>query len=124
MGGGGVGVGVGGGGVGGGVTLLTVTVALVLAVPPAPVQAKEYAEVTVRLPVGLVPEVLLAPLQAPEAVQEVALVLLQDRLLLAPLFIVVGLALKETVGGLVPVDTFRVVLLADSLAELSIADTA
>lgn len=42
---------------------------------------------------------VLAPVQAPEAVQDVALAELQDRVLLAPEAIDVGLADRETVGA-------------------------
>lgn len=48
------------------------------------------------------PEVASEPLQAPEAVQEVALVLLQLRVLEEPLVIVEGEAEIETVGAGVP----------------------
>jgi hypothetical protein len=67
-----------------------------------------------------VPEVDLEPLQAPLAVQLVALVEVQVRLELAPLLILVGLAFISTVGGLALVVTDRAgVLLADSLPALS-----
>ncbi len=46
-----------------------------------------------------VPFVACAPLHAPEAVQEVALVDDQDSVALAPLAMVLGLALKLTVGA-------------------------
>lgn len=45
------------------------------------------------------PEVALLPLQAPEALQEVAFVEPQDRVLLEPEVMVVGLADRETVGA-------------------------
>jgi len=45
------------------------------------------------------PLVALLPLQAPEAVQEVALSEDQDRVELLPLAMVLGLALKLTVGA-------------------------
>ena len=44
------------------------------------------------------PEILLAPDQAPEAVQEVALLDDQARVDALPLLIVLGLALRLTVG--------------------------
>jgi hypothetical protein len=49
-----------------------------------------------------VPEVALLPLQAPEAVQEVALVEDQLRVELEPEDIEVGLAVRESVGGVGP----------------------
>ena len=61
----------------------------------------------------------MVPLQAPEAVQAVALVLLQDRVLDSPSLIVEGLALKETVGGVLPVETFRALDWAETLPALS-----
>ena len=51
------------------------------------------------VPVPAVPEVDLAPVQAPDAVHDVALVELHDRVLDEPEFIDVGEALKLTVGG-------------------------
>jgi hypothetical protein len=66
------------------------------------------------------PDVALLPLQALEAVQDVALVELQDRVEEPPLLMVVGLAFMSTVGGLALVVTDRGgVLLADSLPALS-----
>lgn len=44
------------------------------------------------------PLIAIAPLQAPEAVQDVALLTDQLNVELAPLLIVVGLALKAMVG--------------------------
>jgi hypothetical protein len=52
--------------------IVTVAVATLL-VPPAPVQANEYDVVAVRGPVFWLPPAASAPLQPPEAVQEVAL---------------------------------------------------
>jgi hypothetical protein len=45
------------------------------------------------------------PLQAPEAVHEVALLEDQANVELPPLDTLVGLALKETLGGVVETDT-------------------
>jgi hypothetical protein len=52
----------------------------------------------VTAPVDCDPEILLAPDQAPEAVQEVALLDDQVRVDALPLLIVLGLALRLTVG--------------------------
>jgi hypothetical protein len=54
--------------------------------------------VAVSAPVEALPLVDLAPLQPPEAVQEVALVELQTSMLAVPVPIVIGLALSATVG--------------------------
>jgi hypothetical protein len=84
--------------VSGGGAALTLTVALLLALPPEPLQDKLYVEVDVGLTLWL-PEVALAPLQAPEALQEVALAELQDSVDEEPEVIEEGLAERETVGG-------------------------
>jgi hypothetical protein len=63
------------------------------------VHVRVKVEVALKAPVEAVPEVALAPLQAPLAVQDVALVELQVSVLLAPEATVVGLALKDTVGA-------------------------
>jgi hypothetical protein len=108
-----------GAGAGGGVAVVTVTVVLALAAPPAPVQERlkvllEFIEIT------WVPLVALVPLQAPLAVQVVALVELQLIVELDPALMVVGLAEIETVGaGLVLVVTDRAVLWLLSLPALS-----
>jgi len=52
----------------------------------------------VTAPVDCDPEILFAPDQAPEAVQEVALLDDQVRVDALPLLIVLGLALRLTVG--------------------------
>jgi hypothetical protein len=108
-----------GAGAGGGVAVVTVTVVLALAAPPAPVQERlkvllEFIEIT------CVPLVALVPLQAPLAVQVVALVELQLIVELDPALMVVGLAEIETVGaGLVLVVTDNAVLWLLSLPALS-----
>ena len=56
---------------------LAVTVALALALPPVPLQLNVKLEVWLRAPVDLEPVAAWAPLQAPEALQLVALVELQ-----------------------------------------------
>lgn len=77
---------------------VTVTVVDAWLVPPAPVQLSVKVVLTVRLPVLAVPLVACAPLQPPEAVQPVALVL--DQLICAALPVVteVGVVLMVTVG--------------------------
>jgi hypothetical protein len=116
---GGAGGGVGGGGGGGGVGVLTVMVVLALALPPVPLQARLYVEVAVRLPVVWLPFVVLVPLQAPLALQEVALLLLQVRVAALPEVRVDGEALKDAVGASELVVTLRAELWADSLPVLS-----
>lgn len=61
----------------------------------------------------------LVPLQAPVALQVVALLLLQVRVLAVPEVRVVGEALRETVGANALVVTLRAELWADSLPVLS-----
>jgi hypothetical protein len=55
--------------------------------------------VALKAPVAFVPLVATAPVQPPEAVQEVALVETQVRVEPAPLATLVGLALSVTLGG-------------------------
>ncbi len=88
-----------GGGGGGGVDGFTVTVVLALPDPPLPLQARLKVEVMVSGPVDSEPLVALLPLQAPEALQLVALVLLQVKVLDSPLLIVAGEAERLTVGA-------------------------
>jgi hypothetical protein len=78
---------------------LTVTVALLTAEPPVPLQVSVKVEVLVMPPVELEPLVALVPDQAPEAVQEEALVEDQVSVELPPLATLVGLALSEAVGA-------------------------
>jgi hypothetical protein len=97
-------VGAGGGGGGGGGSgsssgALTVTVIDWLALPPAPLQLRLKVLVAVSIPLDWLPEVDLVPDQAPEAVQEVALVDDHDRVLEAPLATDVGFVLSDTVGA-------------------------
>ncbi len=82
--------------VGAGITV-TVAVATLLP-PPAPVQVNEYDVVAERAAVTCVPPVALAPLQPPEALQDVASVELQVNVEVPPLPSVVGAALMEAVG--------------------------
>ena len=98
--GGGVGVGFGAGGGGGGaVTGFTVITALPWAVPPSPEQLSVYVPVALSAPVEDVPDVGFVPLQAPDALQDLALVVLQVIVLDAPALTVVGVALKAIVGA-------------------------
>jgi hypothetical protein len=75
-----------------------VTVTLAVAVPPAPVQVKVYVDVALRPPVLALPAVGSEPVQAPEAVQDPAPVVVHVRVLLPPGATLVGLAVKEMVG--------------------------
>lgn len=77
----------------------TVTVALLLAEPPAPEQFKLKVDVALSAPVDLEPDTACAPLQAPDAVQPVALVELQLRVEDWPLVIEPGDAEKLSVGA-------------------------
>ena len=79
---------------------ITVTVAVTtLLVPPVPVQANEYDALAVRALVLCVPLVALVPIQAPEALQEVALVALHVSVDVPPLAIEVGFADSVTFGA-------------------------
>jgi hypothetical protein len=69
-----------------------------LLVPPAPVQVREYVVGTDNAPVLSVPLAALAPLQAPDAVQLVALVELQLSVATPPAETAVGLAVSTAVG--------------------------
>ena len=78
---------------------LTVTVALTgCEVPPAPVQARVYVLVWFSAPVDLEPERPGSPDQAPEALQDVALVEAQVNVELCPAVTEVGEADRVTVG--------------------------
>ena len=79
---------------------VTDTVADWAALPPVPVQEIEYVEFAVSAPVDCDPLMALGPDQAPDAVQEVALLDDQVSVDAPPLLIVLGLALKlkVTVG--------------------------
>jgi hypothetical protein len=81
-----------------GAGLLTDTVADCVALPPAPLQVKVKVELLVSAPEDCEPLTAFAPAQAPEAVQEVALVADHVRSELAPLVTVLGLALMLTVA--------------------------
>jgi hypothetical protein len=77
---------------------VTVAEAGVAVVPPGPVQAREYVVVAVG-ETSSVPLIACAPVQPPEAVQVVALVLDQVSVELPPVVIDVGLELSATVGS-------------------------
>jgi hypothetical protein len=83
----------------------TVTVADCDAEPPAPVQVRVNFVVVVSVGVVWEPAVVSEPLQPPEAVQAVALVEDQVNADVAPLFTVVGFAVKVTAGAGVVTDT-------------------
>ena len=77
---------------------ITVTIALCVAVPPAPVQARVYVPVVVRLASVCVPDVALVPVHPPLAVQEVVLVELHDNVAEPPEVTDVGDAERVMVG--------------------------
>lgn len=78
---------------------VTVTVADCVALPPVPVQANVYVALLVRAPMDCDPLIDLLPLHCPDAVQDDALVDDHDRVELLPLAMLLGLALKLTVGA-------------------------
>ncbi|MCS6946597.1 MAG: hypothetical protein NZM12_03165 [Steroidobacteraceae bacterium] len=82
-----------------GVGFVTVTVTDACALPPGPLQLSVKLVLAVRLPVLALPLVGCAPLQPPDAVQEVAFELLQVSWLAPPEFTEVGLAVSCTVGA-------------------------
>jgi hypothetical protein len=78
----------------------TVTVAVaILLVPPAPVHVNENDVVAVSAPVLWLPPVASAPLQPPEAMQEVALVELHVSVDAPPLTMDVGFAVSAIIGA-------------------------
>jgi hypothetical protein len=77
----------------------TTTVVLCLAVPALPVQVSVYVVVCVSAGVDFDPLIARLPDQPPEAVQALALVEVQVSIDVAPLEMLDGLALKETVGA-------------------------
>lgn len=70
-----------------------------VALPPAPLQASVYVVFAFSAPVDCVPLTGLLPDQAPEAVQEVALVDVHVRLEVPPFATVLGLAESVTTGA-------------------------
>jgi hypothetical protein len=88
-----------------GAGVLTETVVDCVALPPVPVQTNTYVAFAVSAPVDAEPLVAFAPDQAPEAVQEVALVDDHVRLDVPPWATVLGLADSATVGAGLVTDT-------------------
>ena len=78
---------------------VTDTVADCAALPPVPLQLSVYIAFAVSAPVDAEPLNALTPDQAPEAVQEVALVEDQVRVEPLPLVTVLGPAANVTVGA-------------------------
>jgi hypothetical protein len=78
---------------------VTVTVAVLVAVPALPVQVSVYEVEAVSASVDFDPLVARLPDHPLEAVHELALLELQVSIAVAPLAIVVGLAVSETLGG-------------------------
>jgi hypothetical protein len=88
----------------------TATALVSLAVPPAPVQVSVKVVFTESGLLVALPLVAFAPAQPPDAVHEVALVLLHVSCVVPPLAIALGLTCSDTVG--VGVDVVCVVALA------------
>jgi hypothetical protein len=82
-----------------GAALLTVTIADWVLEPPGPVQVTPNSELFDNAPVDHVPMVGMAPFQLPLAEQLCAFVVLQVRVALSPAPMVVGDALRVTVGA-------------------------
>ena len=89
-----------GAGVGGGSDVVTATETLPWPVPADPVQRSVNVELAVNAPVDWLPEVDFDPLQAPDAVHELALVDDHVSVLLPPLPTEAGEADKVTLGRL------------------------
>jgi hypothetical protein len=68
-------------------------------VPPEPAQVREYVVSVVKAPVLWAPLVANAPVQPPEAVQDVASVELQVNMAASPLLTVLGETDIDAVGG-------------------------
>jgi hypothetical protein len=83
----------------GGVVGFTVTVTDLAVEPPLFAHVRVYVEVVVRAPVDALPEVVRLPLQAPEAVQDVAPLDDHESVEALPEFTDVGFAERLTVGG-------------------------
>jgi hypothetical protein len=84
---------------------LTDTVVAWEALPPGPAQVRVYVAPLVSAPVDWVPLAALLPDQAPEAVQDVALVEDQVSIELPPDVIELGAELRVTVGAEEPTET-------------------
>jgi hypothetical protein len=107
---------------------VTVTATCWLADPPVPEQVSENVAFALRAALTSLPDTLLTPLQAPLAVQPVALALLHVSVVVWPAVSDVGLAPRLTVGAgcatvvEVPPDTVTVtlvVVLYDLLLQVS-----
>jgi hypothetical protein len=85
--------------VGCGGAAVTVIVTLRCALPPGPLQESVAVVFEVRGPSESLPDVAFAPLQPPEAVQDVASVLDQVSVTLSPLVTLLTFELSVTVGG-------------------------
>ena len=92
--------------VGAGVDCCMVTVTDCAVLPPAPVQVSVYITVAISGPTLSLPIVFLLPDQPPEAVQLVALLVVQLNVVLLFAVTVTGFALRLTVGGGVDCCTF------------------
>jgi hypothetical protein len=78
---------------------LTDTVADCVAVPPVPVQLREYVSLALSAPVGCEPATAFAPDHPPEAVHEVAFEADHVNVEPLPLATVLGLAVRVTIGA-------------------------
>jgi hypothetical protein len=87
---------------------ITLAIADCVAVPPGPVQVRVYVLFAVNGPVDIVPEVAWVPDQAPLAVQLVAFVDVQLRVVALPLDTLAGFTLIVTSGAGVPAVTVTV----------------
>lgn len=98
---------------------VTVTVAETDDVPPVPVQERVYILDAARAPVDSVPPVaLFPPVQPPDAVQEVAFVMVQESVDEPPEATDEGLAEREICGGGEPAIVTVAVALPDPPAGL------
>jgi len=86
------------------VPVVTVTDVVALLMPPGPVQDSVKFALAFRAAVGWLPLVATVPLQAPEAVHEVAFVELQLIVELPPEAMLAGEALRDSVGAGVEAD--------------------
>lgn len=78
---------------------MTVTAAVAFAVPPLPVQLSVNVVFAESAPLVAVPLADCPPDQPPDAVHDVALLLVHDSWVFPPLVTLVGFALRLTVGG-------------------------
>jgi hypothetical protein len=85
--------------VGTGLAVTVTAAAVAVLVPPAPVQVSEYVVSVVKAPVLWLPPVANAPVQPPEALQDVAFVELQVSIAAPPLLTAVGDADIDAVGA-------------------------